>query len=435
MSTSLPPDQRVAYHRMHPSDYGGPVHYELWATLFISSMVSGAALVLLLAGHRSKEPLAFLGGLASIGLSTWAITVLVDAYGRFEIGAYAGLLGAAAAAGGYGLASSLLPMYARRIPRVEVLEPVTAGDGRITVLLASPLEPENYSPPSVAEDLKELADAGLPEATMSIMPFLFAAQKARYRAAGGRSPSIRAARSLSERLEVLLDADVFRPVELVSCVGDDTLDAAVLRAAERGCTSVIVVSLSVGESYDLDRAKARVDLLRPQAAGVQIVYTPPLWGREELAEDIARRVWVAREEPHRTGVALIMHGQPESRERTHGAFDVHENAFCNRVRMLLTERGLPEANTRLCYLDWRDPDVTETIRHLAALGCARVIVMPACFPFESVTTILDLQVAVRQARVETHVHTLIMQPWGDDDAVAEVLAHVVRDAQNELATQ
>lgn len=411
------------------------MHYELWATLFASSMVTGASLVLLLAGHRSKEPLAFLAGLASMGLSTWVISALVDSYGRFEIGAYAGLLGAAAAAGGYGLASSMLPAYSRQIPQAGVLEKVSPTDTRITVLLASPLEPETYSPHSVAEDLGELADAGLPEASMSIMPFLFAAQKARYRAAGGHSPSVRSARSLTERLETLLDAEVFRPVELVSCVGADTLDAAVLRAAERGCTSVIVVSLSIGESYDLDRAKARVDLLRPQAAGMRIVYTPPLWCREELAEDITRRVWVAREEPHRTGVALIMHGQPESRERTHGAFDVHENAFCNRVRMLLTDRGLPEANTRLCYLDWRDPDVTETIRHLAALGCARVVVMPACFPFESVTTILDLQVAVRQARVETHVHTLIMQPWGDDDAVAEVLAHVVHDAQTELTQE
>jgi len=410
------------------------VHYDLWAILFLSALATGLSLVALLTSTRSKEPLAFLAGLATMAVSTWAISSLVDAYGRFEIGMYAGLLAAAATAGGYGLASSLLPLYAPKEQTLSPLAPVEPRDGRVTVLVAAVLEPELYDPRSVAATLSDMSEAGLPEATMGIMPFLFAAQKARYRAAGGKSPSLRAARNLTERLETMLDAQHFGPVELVGCTGEDTLDAAIARAAARGCTQVITVGLAIGESYELDRAKARVDLLRPQDAGMRVAYTPPLWGSEVLAEDLARRIWVGRDLPEKTGVALVMHGQPESRERTHSVFDIHENAFCNRVRMLLTARGIPEANTRLCYMDWRDPEVTETIRHLAALGCSRVIVMPACFPFESVTTILDLQVAVRQARVETHVHTLIMQPWGDDEVFAGVLAALVAEADKDLRT-
>lgn len=408
------------------------MHYDLWAILFVSALATGASVVSLLTSTRSKEPLGFLAGLATMAVSTWAISSLIEIYGRFEIGLYAGILAAAAAVGGYGLASSLLPLYT---PKEAPLSPIGAiqnTDRRVTVLLAAVLEPEYYDPSTVAATLADMSQAGLPEATMGLMPFLFAAEKARYRNAGGKSPSIRAARDLTERLEALLDAERFGPVELITCTGDDTLDAAVARAAARDCVNIVTVGLSVGESYELDRAKARVDLLRPQDAGMRVVYTPPLWGSEALAEEIARRIWVGRDAPEKTGVALVMHGQPETHEKTHGVFDVHENAFCNRIRMFLTERGIPEANVRLCYLDWRDPEVTETIRHLAALGCSRVIVMPACFPFESVTTILDLQVAARQARVETHVHTLIMQPWGDDETVAEVLATLVADAEKDL---
>jgi len=409
------------------------VHYDLWATVFASSMSTGVALVVLLTAKRSKEPIAVLSALVTIGLTTWAIAHLLNEYGRFEIGLYAGFLAVAAAAGGYGLASSLLPLHLGKEPVLEPIERFEpAGGSRVTVLLACPLEPETYTPSSVAADLSEMAAADLPEASMGIMPFLYTAQKARYRAAGGRSPSIRQARALAEHLEEVLDSSQYGPVELVTCTGTDTLDAAVSRAADRGCDRIVVVTLSIGESYQIDRAKSRVDLLRPQSVGVRVTYTPPLWSSESLAEDLAKRIWVGRDEPEKTGVALVLHGQPEARERTHSVFDVQENAFANRVRMFLTELGIPESNSRLCYMDWRDPDVTETIRHLAALGCSRVIVMPACFPFESVTTILDLQVAIRQARVEAHVHVLIMQPWGGEEAIAEVILGLVREAAADL---
>lgn len=407
------------------------MHYDLWATVFASSMLTGVSLVVLLTAKRAKEPLAVLSGIVTIGITVWAATHLLTAYGRFDTALYAGILAAAAAAGGYGLASSLLPLHLTTEPILDPLSEFEAIDpSPVTVLLACPLEPEHYTPSAVAAELAEMTSAGLPEAGMGITPFLYAAQKARYRAAGGSSPSIRQATALVEHLEAALDPTQIGPIELVTCTGEDTLDAAVTRAADRGCGRIVVVTLSIGESYQIDRAKSRVDLLRPQAAGIKVTYTPPLWGSESLAADLAKRIWVGRDDPDKTGVALVLHGQPEARERTHSVFDVQENAFANRVRMFLSEFGVPEANSRLCYMDWRDPDVTETIRHLAALGCARIIVMPVCFPFESVTTILDLQVAMRQARVDAHV--LIMQPWGGEDTIAEVILGLVREATADL---
>ncbi|MDP2234598.1 MAG: hypothetical protein Q8K89_13250, partial [Actinomycetota bacterium] len=227
------------------------MHYDLWAILFLSSMASGVALVGLLAVGRAKEPLVLAVGLATIAVNTWVIFGLVDAYGRVEIGLTASLLTAAAAAGGYGLASSLLPLYAPKATEIKPLELGESVDPRTTVLLTARLEPEQYSAAAVASELEAMAQENLPEAAMSIMPFLFAAQKARYRAAGGRSPSVRAASELTERLEAMLDSTRFGPVELVTCNGQDTLDEAVRRAGSRGCAHVIVVGLSIGESYEL----------------------------------------------------------------------------------------------------------------------------------------------------------------------------------------
>lgn len=414
------------------SGEGARVHYGYWATVFAAAVACGASLVGLLALRRTQEAVMFFIGLLGIATSTWAITRLVLAYGQLQVALVGALIALAAAAGGYGLASALLPRFAPKLRTHELPDPLPADDDRITVLVLACIEPEQYEPSAVAADLGDLADAGLVEPTIGITPFLFAAQKARYRAAGGRSPSALAALHLVERLESMLDDRRLDPVELVACSLRDTLDEAIVRAARRGCRRVVVANLSVGESYVTDRAKTRADLLRPEQAGVRVVYTPPLWGSEPLAEDLARRIWGGRDDPESTGVALIMHGQPEARERTHGAFDVQENAFCNRIRLLLAERGIPESNVRLGYLDWRSPDVTETVRHLAALGCRRVLVVPACFPFESVNTVLDLQVAVRQARVDAHVSTVVFSAWGEDDVVARILKDAVEDALADL---
>jgi protoheme ferro-lyase len=125
-------------------------------------------------------------------------------------------------------------------------------------------------------------------------------------------------------------------------------------------------------------------------------------------------------------VALVLHGQPEAWQKSHASFDVQENSFANRVRATLIDRGLHQENIRLCYAEWRNPDITETVRHLAALGCSRVLICPACFPFESSVTILDMPVAVRQARVDAHVSTVVLGAWGDGPRLVDVLGTTVR---------
>lgn len=407
--------------------------YASWAIILGGAISAGASLVGLLALARSREPLMVLTGLASLAVTTVGIVRLVEEVGRPDVGIAASLLSLAAAGGGYGLASSLLPIRGRHRSPGPLPECPRDPAGAIAVVLLAPIEAEHYDPAVVADELGDLTDAGLEEPSMAMIPFLFAAQKTRYRAVGGTSPSLRSARALTERLEALLSPDVrFGPVELVTSIGKDALDAAVARLAARGICRIIVATVCVGESFENDRSKSQVDIVRPEAAGVSVVYTAALWGSEVLAERLAERVWSARTEPDHTGVALIMHGQPESRQKTHGVYDVQENAFCNRIRMLLAERGIPEANIRLCYLDWRSPDVTETVRHLAALGCRRVLVVPATLPFESITTLLDLKMAVRQARVQDTVSTVTLQAWGDDDAVCAALRERIEDAAADL---
>lgn len=437
--------QSGTFHKEHPRTRtlssiiraerdGGLVMQPMWLEVFAGGLAAGAGLVGLLASRRGFEAPAFLFSLLGLLVSGTGVVIISGEHERTGLTLAAIGLGMASTVGGYGLASALLPVF-RRTHRRPVL-PATLGEasGTTDVVLVACCEPERYHPSAVAEELAGYSDEGLPEPGMAVVPFLYAAQKARYRAVGGRSPAAAQTRSLAERLGTIMSRHGgIGTVECVTCTGRDTLDAAVTRAVERGARRIIAVSASIGESHSLDRAKARVDLMRPRELGIDMVYATPLWGSDRLALALADRITTVASEPDLTGVALVMHGQPDTRQRTHGAFDVQENAFCNRIRMMLTEHGIPEQNIRLCYLDWREPGVTETVRHIAAMGCGRVIISPACFAFDSIATTLDLQVAVRQARVETHVTTVVLPAWSDDAVAATVLAEAIDEALPDLA--
>ncbi len=402
-----------------------------WVAVFVGGLAVGASIVGLLVAQRIREPLAFLLGIAGVIVGTWGIIGIVDTYNRIDM-TVAGLgLSLASVGGGYALVSSLLPYMTSNRSRPTLPEQVQPRVPKPGIVLLSCIEPRKYQPVAITQELDRLAQAGLPEATLGITPFLYASQKARYRAMGGTSPSSRQAQAVAERLEKRL-GDSIAYLEFVSCVGRDTLDRAVARAASQGVANVIVATLSVAESYVTDRAKSAVDTLRPDTHGMRVVYTPPLWGSEALAEHVAEQVWRARDEPTATGVALILHGQPDEWERSHASFDVQENSFAHRIRMILTDKGIPRDNIKLCFAEWRVPDITETVRHLAALGCRRVLICPACFPFESSVTLLDAQVAVKQARVEGHVNTVILGAWGEESIVSDVLFGEIRTASRDL---
>lgn len=404
--------------------------YEIWTAVLVTALGSGAAFVGLLVCRRGMEALLAVLTLAFMAGNTMAILRVVEFYDLPAIALAAGAVSLAAAMGGWGLVSAVMPLVleSRELPP-QLGELADVGDAGPVVLLLACLEPETYSPRRVATELAALSNAGLREAGLTITPFLYLAQKTRYRTMGGSSPEVSSAR----RLARFLDASVLERwpdavVDLVDCGTPYALASVVSELASSGRRQFVITNVSVAESYELDRATAALNGLRPQTAGISIEVTPPLWGSEALARKIAERIMAVTADPAATGVALVMHGQSESRHQTHPDFDEQESAFCSRIRLVLQEQGIDEQMVRPCYHDWESPDATETVRHLAALGCKRVVVTPACFPFESATTVLDLPVAVAQARVDEHVATVVLSAWNDEQGIAEILMKSILEA-------
>ncbi|MDA3935910.1 MAG: ferrochelatase [Actinomycetota bacterium] len=403
-----------------------------WMALTIGALVVGVATVGALAAPKNLEFKAAILAMVALAVTTWGSAAVVDAYERVDVAIYATIFALAAFVGGYGLASSLLGGLMRGSSEISLPSPLPDEVPGTVALFVSCAEPETYDPRMTAADLEEIAEEDGPARSASLTPFLYAAQKARYRAIGGKSPASHEVLAITDRVRDLLDHNEYPIVKAVWCVGDNSLDAAVSDAASQGYRRIVIVGISVAEAFHIDKAKCSVDALKPHLAGLQIGYAPPLWASEELARLVSSRILGATENLSETGVALVAHGQPESREQSHHAFDAQEQSFVNRVRMLLLEGGLEAHLVRTAWADWRDPDITETVRHLAALGATKILLTPACHPVNNVSTMLDFPLAANLSRVDPPVRIVQMRAWGDEPRVAEALATAVHETQREL---
>lgn len=397
----------------------------IWMALVVGAVGTGASFAGILVARRSLEGIMGLVGFASFVLCAWGFGGITLTYDRMDASIYAFLFAAAGIAGGYALVSTLSGWMAKRARGGSSHIPASLPDnpGTVAVLVLGEVEPPTYSPTATAAALEDLADEGLLKASIGVLPFLFMSQKTRYRAAGGMSPAARQLDSVTERLRDLLSGHkTVGRLESAWCEGEHSLASRVAGEVARGFRSIVVAEAVIAESLEIDTAKRAVDALRLGDIGVSVTYAGPLWGSERIAHLVAERIMQVVGEVNAAGIVLVGQGQPEDRARDRRDFDSQETAFLNRVRMLLLEHSLTEQNVMIAWAEWRTPEVTSTVRHLAALGCKRIVVAPACFPFDSIATVLDLQLAVRQARVEDGVSVLTLPAWHDDPAFAEELS-------------
>ena len=393
----------------------------IWMVLVTSALLVGVCVVGMLVARRSVERVFAAAGVTAFLSATWSFALLSEAYERADATVYAVMFAFGACVGGYALASTLLGILSRKTrPPIELsLLPHDTGQAALVILGDD--EPVHYEERATATALDNLSEEGLLHASVTVLPFLFMAQKARYGAVGGSSKSGRELDELAENVESSLKSTPFGSVRAASLHGRRDLETVVRAAASSGYRRIVVAAAMVGESLELDQGKRRVAALRLAEKGVRIAYADVLADSDRIASLVASRIMNVAGDPTTTGVILVGAAQPDARSKDCRLYDEQESAFLNRVRMRVAERGLFESNIRVAWSDWRVPDVTTAARHLAALGCLRIVVAPVCFPLDSIQSTLDIQIALRQARLDASVTAITLSGYAADPGFAEEL--------------
>lgn len=401
-----------------------------WVALLVGSVLFGASIVAGLILPRHSSVIALVAGLGALFGAITSFGRIASLYDSSTAIGGSMVVFIASITAGYAIASSSLPYLQHVFPTPDVKTSPDGGDG---VILIACCDPERYDPRVVATRqnlLNESADIVVP---VTALPFVFFAEKARYRAVGGRAPGRLVARQIAERVSALPIATNWR-VELAWCHKPDSLARQVGALAASGSSRIALVPLGLPESGPLDEArKLLAESLRGKG-DLRIETGPDLWNDRMLPERLTERILSATSgaAAQDVGVVLVGEGVPASWERRFSAASAAETYFNQRVRSLLDDAGIDAPHVRMAWLDWQTPDVTEAVRHLAALGALQIVVAPSTISLPTLETILDMGHAIALARVPEGVRVVTLQPWGDDEGFAEAIARSADAAFQEL---
>jgi protoheme ferro-lyase len=410
------------------------VQFAPWAAVFLAGVAGGIIVCAAMVVPRDRLWwTTLLGAVAAIAVVASCATVW-HAAARVDALIAAAFIALGSCAGGYALASSLVATFTRPRAIRSPIPRTGATDDRLHVVLLADAEPETYGPGAVTVDLERFEAAEVPLPPDIARPLVYASERSRYHVAAG-SPARAAARDTADALAERLIADgVDADVRVAFCDGDSTLAEVVAELAADGAHRIVIAGLTVAWSRSFETAVAEAADLGASAAGLHLEVTDPLWASPHIAAMVARRALSALDpDPSANGIVLVSAGQPWEWGRDDPAAAEQTTYFAQRVRAELIEAGLTADRVRHAWLEWEDPDVSETVRHLAAVGARRIALVPATFPLESIATVVDLHAAAERAAVETDSDTVVACAWGNDPSVIESLVEAIRAAMARIA--
>ena len=181
----------------------------IWVALLVGAAVSGASIVGVLVVRREMELAAALLGVAGFGIAAFAFAEIFQIYSRPDAALWALAFMVAAGGGGYALASTLLYRYSTLATEPVLPDELPPDPGTPAVILVASVESRSYDPRETAKMLQSLAEEDLLDASIGVLPFLFFAQKARYRVIADNSPAASELRAVSDRLaQAVSDSNV-----------------------------------------------------------------------------------------------------------------------------------------------------------------------------------------------------------------------------------
>lgn len=398
-----------------------------WVLLFTLGLIAGWATAFALASPRWVALAWFTAGTASLGAALATAASLMRLYGSPAATATAVLFVVSATAAGYGVACATLPLLTPRQAR-RPLGPSTASGAGLIIIGWT--EPQDYDLRAEIATHQALIETGALDLPSILMPLQLLARKSRYRAAGGHSPGARHLTRLADALATQTEPWGTQGVLGVCAMQPQALADAVRELAGAGCESIGVVVLGTSDAEEIDEQKRRLAPLGLRNAGVDIRFATPVLCDDRIARRLADRIISLTQDvpPASVGVVLVSAGSPEPWRHSHRAGSEEQNYFDQRVRMLLSEAGLDDRVIRQAWLDWQTPDVAEAARHVAALGCERIVVAPSTILLPTLYTAVDLERIVAMLRLPDGVEAITLSSPEPDESLVETVRDHAREA-------
>lgn len=398
----------------------------LWGAAAAFGVLAGVSLVAGLVARRLLSVAAMCACVLSCLGAAWSAAGLANRYGTIAAAVAGVVFAAACCLAGYRLASSVLldiltRSEARRRPKAA------STTGRLAILLAD-AEPRSYSPHLLAARLKRIELTGAATLSSGVLPLVFFAERMRYRALQGPHPARMVVEAVADAVRERL-SQAGCSCDVAVAYVDSQPDVADVVARTGPADEICLVDLGAAGSLPYLEARETEEQSTDRGTVLRVC-APSVWRDIRLATRLCERIIdrVPSDTRQSTGVVLMGSGVPHEWHRRNASWLEDETYFLTRVTMLLQEAGFLPHAVRHAWMNWQEPDLAESLRHLAAVGCTWIVVCPATILYPDLTMILDTNRDVRAARLPEHVQVTVMPPWDDDEVLVKVVASRVAEA-------
>lgn len=309
-----------------------------------------------------------------------------------------------------------------------------ASPTRQAVIFVDYGEPQVYDQQEFIQMFQSLDRSGLPTPPQLARPFLFYQVKKQYEAIA-RSPHRQSVEEMVARVKAELPPDV---LVYTSFLNDQPhFRETVVRAMGDGAKNIVVVPMFLAESASTDQIKK--DLLRlnlPKFDRKSIV-TKPLWDARALSTMYVERALAgAGTTPlNKTAVVLIGHGQPESWDQAYPQTITQEKEFHDRLKKELIRAGFPEKNITQAWLEYRKPDITETVKKILPQKPQKILYIVPFMPADGLHTLYDAPQKLEKAKVPPNTEVVRIGGWNLHPAAIAVLAERANEGLQSLTAQ
>jgi hypothetical protein len=290
------------------------------------------------------------------------------------------------------------------------------GDGHTAVIYLTHGEPAVYDPISWINQINEFDEQGLEFVPFMARPFFFYMLRQSYLRVGKSDHAVRH-EAMLESLERAYREAGDRDTRFYLAFLDDNprVGAAVINALNDGASRLVVSEVFVTVSSHTEEGEHQVMEMDPEAYGVEVVFTTPLWDSEFLQQMYVDRLNASVGDGDRSkiGVLLVAHGQPDEWDPDWPLQTEHEMRFGDRILERIEAEGYPRENLGKAWMSYKLPKPASEVERIHANGVERLYFFSYTISAAGMHSQSDIPALVHKANVPEEFPIVDLGAWGN----------------------
>jgi hypothetical protein len=156
--------------------------------------------------------------------------------------------------------------------------------------------------------------------------------------------------------------------------------------------------------------------MEPEAYGVELLFTGPLYDSELMYQMFVDRVNANRgnTEKSKTGVLLVAHGQPEEWDEIWPLQTEHEMFFGNQILDRLVADGYRRDNLGKGWMSFKEPKPAVEVERIHANGVDKLLFFSYTIAAAGIHSQYDIPALVYEGDVPDDFPIIDLGAWGND---------------------